>query len=423
MPWQYAMLGIPVGSSSAFGGSAIKQPIETCTASQEPAGAAFYQGGCAAKRWARLIGIADKPRVRALPAFTIGVFPGEGISPEVIDAALTVLEAVESVNSGVKFDVRRGGAIGNEAIRECGEPLSPQVCNFCREVFAEGGAILAGAGGDRFVYETRRRFDLFCKLNPLVPATVPLLAGRFRPEHVAGVDILVVRENLGGVYQGEWSERKNRQNERVAEHRFSYSEPQIRRILQVAAALSLERRGELTVVVKPNGVPAISQLWIECARETARQSSIAVRELEIDYAVFQMLQNPKQFDVVVTSNMYGDVISDVGGVLLGSRGLCYGGNFSSSGAAVYQTNHGAAHDLAGTDRANPIGQIYSLAMLLRESFGLARGADLIHSAVERVWRSGARTFDLAEAGCQIVGTKEMGRRVAAAVVELANGGP
>jgi 3-isopropylmalate dehydrogenase len=144
-----------------------------------------------------------------------------------------------------------------------------------------------------------------------------------------------------------------------------------------------------------------------------------LQELEIDNAAFQLIQNPRQFDVVVTSNLFGDVLADLGGVLLGSRGMCYGGSFAESGAAVYQTNHGAARELAGTDRANPVGQIMSLAMLLRESFDLNREAGLIEAAIADVWRQGLRTDDLAEAGCRLVGTREMGESVADAVRRLA----
>ena len=169
------------------------------------------------------------------------------------------------------------------------------------------------------------------------------------------------------------------------------------------------------MVTKPNGVPTISNLWLRCAREIATAYQIPLRELEIDYAAFALIQDPRQFDVIVTPNLFGDILSDVGGVLLGSRGLCYGGSFSDTGVAIYQTNHGAAHDLAGTDRANPVGQIYSLAMMLRESFGLPREAIGIHAAVDQVWHKGVRTDDLAEPGCQSVGTQEMARLIAEAV--------
>jgi len=363
----------------------------------------------------------EKTRENTVPAEprVIGVLPGEGVGPEVVGAALRVLRAAEAHGSDVRFEVREGGVIGDASIQQEGAPLSRPVTQFCREVFAAGGAILAGAGGDRFVYDCRREFDLYCKLNPLKPSRVPLRANRLRSEVLDGVDVLVVRENLGGVYQGEWGETGSDDQPRTAVHRFEYNERQVRDIVERAAELSRGRRGKMTVVVKPNGIPAISQLWLDVAKEIADRTGIELRALEIDYATFHLLQDPRQFDVIVAPNLFGDILSDVGGVLLGSRGLCFGASYSRSGAAIYQTNHGAARDLAGSDRANPVGQIHSLAMLLRESFGLAREANLIEAAVEHVWNAGVRTDDLAEPGATLVGTREMTDRIVTAIGELA----
>jgi len=349
----------------------------------------------------------------------LGILPGEGVGPELVGAAVRVLRAVEKVTPGFRCDVREGGLIGDAAIARDGTPLSPPVVQFCREVFSVGGAILAGAGGDRFVYDCRREFGLYCKLNPLRPSRVPLRASRMRLDVTEAVDILVVRENLGGVYQGEWEATGTDGRRRTASQRFEYHEFQVRDIVERAAALAQARRGSLTVVVKPNGVPTISQLWLDVAREIASRTGVQLRELEIDYAAFQLLQDPQQFDVVVTPNLFGDILSDIGGVLLGSRGLCFGASYSKGGRAIYQTNHGAARDLAGTDRANPVGQIHSLAMLLRESFGQVREARLIESAVEAAWRSGVRTDDLAEPGMRTVGTTEMTDCIVEAVERLA----
>ena len=354
-------------------------------------------------------------RERLVQTHVVGVLAGEGSGPEVVGAALTVLAAVEAALPGHRFDVRHGGLIGDQAIAQTGQPLSEEVAEFCGQIFKERGAILAGARGNRFVYESRRRFHLNCKLNPLVPPTVPLAAHRMKPETLAGVNILVVRENLGGIYQGTWGESRSATQGAWAEQTFRYTEPQIQKIIHKAAALAHTRRGLLTVVTKPNGVPTISNLWLRCAREIAAAYQIPLRELEIDYAAFALIQDPRQFDVIVTPNLFGDILSDAGGVLLGSRGLCYGGSFSDTGAALYQTNHGAAHDLAGTNRANPVGQIYSLAMMLRESFGLPHAADAIHAAVEQVWRAGYRTADLAEPNCVTLGTHQFASHVAQAV--------
>jgi 3-isopropylmalate dehydrogenase len=293
------------------------------------------------------------------------------------------------------------------------------VAAFCGDVFARGGAVLAGPGGGRFVYELRRQFDLFCKLSPLRPFEPLLDAGRMKAGTVVGTDILIVRENVGGVYQGEWRERSDEREGRICEHSFRYSEPQVRRLLDVAARLAAERRGKLSVVIKEGGIPSVSALWRDVGREAAALAQVEVAFLDIDLAAYRLLQEPLAFDVIATSNLFGDVLADLGAVLLSSRGLSFSGNFSTDGSAVYQTNHGSALDLADQGRANPIGQISSLAMMLRESFGLLREAAWIEEATAEVLRHGFRTFDVAEPGTTLVGTAEMGERIAATVQRLA----
>jgi 3-isopropylmalate dehydrogenase len=344
---------------------------------------------------------------------TVGVLPGEGIGPEVIGAALRVLSALESAGP-CRFDVCHGGAIGREAELASGQPLTEEVAAFCGDVFADGGAILAGPGGGRFVYDLRKRFRLFCKLSPLRPWNALAHTGRVRPEFLDRVDVLLVRENLGGVYQGEWREAETPEG-RVAEHAFRYSEPQVRRILEVAAALAAQRWGTLAVAVKTAGIPAVSTLWRELAEQACSRAGVRAACVDIDLLAYRLIQEPQTLDVLVAPNLFGDILADLGAVLLASRGLSFSGNFSDEGAAVYQTNHGAAHDLEGSDRANPIGQIASLALMLRESFGLGREAAWIEAAVEEVLGLGFRTFDVALPGAAPVGTAEMGERIAAAV--------
>lgn len=346
----------------------------------------------------------------------IGVFQGEGIGPELTAAALKILCVIEECCSGEhRFLIRKGGAIGHEAIRLCGSPLSAHAIAFCEEIFAAGGAVLAGAGGDRFVYDCRRQFRLFYKLNPLIPSSAPLAARRIKDEFLRNVDILVVRENLAGVYQGTWSVERSRAGVLTAHQHFSYCEEQIDRVARVACQLAKARRQRLTVVTKPNGIPAISQLWLDSIRPRAREAEISLQELEIDYANFAIIQNPEQFDVVVTSNLFGDILADIGGLLLGARGLCYGGSFSGDGAAIYQTNHGAAFDIAGQGVANPVAHLSALAMMLAYSFGMDKQARWIFDAMDQVWRDGWRTRDLAEPDCVTLATDEMVDKIAAAI--------
>ncbi len=343
----------------------------------------------------------------------IGVLPGEGIGSEVIGCALQVLSALEQV-TGHKFEVEFGTVIGREAERACGKAFSGEVMEFCGEIFARGGAVLSGPGGGRYVYELRRYFDLFCKINPLKVSEQLISAIRLKPECVRGVDILIVRENSSGIYQGVWKTDQST-GARVAEHRFAYTESEVKRILRVAAKLAKMRRGELTVVYKEAGLPSISDLWQGCAREIASGVGVCCSLIDIDHMAYRLVQHPHQFDVIVAPNLFGDVLSDLGSVLLGSRGLSFAGSFAENGAAVYSTNHGAAYDLAGTDRANPVGQILSLGMLLEESFHLRSEARLLESAVARVWREGWRTADLSEPRCRVIGTREMGNKITWAI--------
>jgi 3-isopropylmalate dehydrogenase len=338
----------------------------------------------------------------------IGLLPGSGIGREVTDAALRVLAAVE-VGTGLGFEVRHGGAIGEEAEQRCGSALPEPVVAFCGEVFDDGGAILSGPGGGRYVYDLRRRFDLFCKLAPV--RSWPSLQGVGRNSSVPReVDLLFVRDNCGGVYQGRWWVDHDTQGE-TAHHAFSYAESAIRRLARVAVSAAMSRRGRVHVIVKHGGVPAISNLWQRVALEVAAPHPIQVLIMNADYAAFELIQHPEAFDVILTPNLFGDILVDLSAVLQGSRGVTFSGNFAADGRAVYQTNHGCAHDLAGTDTANPAGQMLSLAMLLRESFDLPGPAALIESALVAAWTAGYRTADVAAPGCQVLGTRAMGEQV------------
>jgi 3-isopropylmalate dehydrogenase len=342
---------------------------------------------------------------------TLGVLAGEGVGEEVMGAALEVLEAVAD-GAGRRFDVRRGGAIGLTAKAVAGQELTPDVVSFCDEVFRAGGALLCGPGGGRFVYDLREKFHLFCKLVPLRPLPMLRGAGPLRPEAVSGADILVVRENVGGVYLGEAGERREGARLGEAHHRFRYDALQVDRIVRVAMELARRRRGRVGVVVKRHGVPSISELWIESAEAANAEFGLALELLEVDNACFQIVADATHFDVIVAPNLFGDVVADTGALLLGSRGLAYSANFGEAGRAAYQTAHGAALELARTDRANPVGQIQALAMLLEESFGMGDLHRAIERAIGRVLSEGWRTADVMQPGCRMVGTCELGRRIA-----------
>jgi 3-isopropylmalate dehydrogenase len=354
-------------------------------------------------------GWAPCPEPRA--GYVIGALPGEGVGPEVVGAALAVLDAVAE-GSGVSFAVRRGGPIGVAALRETGAELPPAAASFCEGVFADGGAVLCGPGGGRFVYDLRAKFDLFCKLVPIRPLAALRGAGPLRERSVQGVDVVVVRENVGGAYFGEHGARRVGPWIEEATHQFRYDAGQVERTLRVAFELARRRRGRLAVVVKPSGVPSISELWAERARLLNEACGVELELLEVDNACYQIVADAARFDVVAAPNLFGDVVADTAALLLGSRGMSLSANFGAPGRAVYQTGHGAAHDLAGTDRANPLGQILSLALLLAESFGRVELQAAIERAVEGVLADGWRTADVMAPGCTCVGTRELGQRVA-----------
>jgi 3-isopropylmalate dehydrogenase len=346
--------------------------------------------------------------------YIVGVLPGEGVGPEVIRCALNVLRAVTDATD-IQFELRHGGPIGRDAERLCGVPLSSEVIRFFEGIFEDGGAVLCGPGGGRFVYDLRKHFDLYFKISPIQVINGVPQASRLHAKALDGVDILIARENKAGLYQGEWNETYDARQNRVAMQNLAYSEPQVRRFLESSARLAKQRNSRLTVVWKESGVPSISKLWKDCAAEVSAELGIDYAMIDIDLMAYRLIQDASAFNVIAAPNLFGDVLADLGAVLLGSRGLSYSGNFTSQGHAVYQTNHGAAYDLAGSDRANPVGQILSLAMMLRESFELPHVAVAIENAVRSVWNDGYCTEDLQMPCGKIIGTAEMGRRIAECV--------
>jgi 3-isopropylmalate dehydrogenase len=347
----------------------------------------------------------------------LGVIEGTGIGPQVIAAALHVLEAAQRVCS-FEVQLRRGGAVGEEAESHYGNPLPESTADFFAEVLDARGAVLSGPGGGRYVYDLRKRFDLFCKFVPVRPWPQLARSGLIASENLGHVDLLIVRDNVGGVYQGDWQTRTTKEGQ-VAEHTFSYAESQVRRLAEVAARAASGRRGKMHVIVKDGGVPSITALWRDVGQAVARQHGIEAKFMNVDLAAYELIRNPSTFDVMLTPNLFGDILVDITGALLGSRGVTFSGNFDVLGNGVYQTNHGCAHDLAGADVANPAGQILSLAMLLRESFGLGDAAALMEKALAEAWSQGWRTADVAEPGCQVIGTRAMSEQVAQQVFRLA----
>ncbi|HEY6048669.1 MAG TPA: isocitrate/isopropylmalate family dehydrogenase [Sphingomicrobium sp.] len=350
--------------------------------------------------------VTPMPRFDVEQEHHIGVFLGEGVGPEVVPVAIELLNLLAS-RSSRRICLSTGGLIGVPAKQLCGSSLSPEVIEFAQDIFDRNGALFCGPGGDRFVYEIRRKFELYCKFTPIEPLPELRQSGQVRPEVVATADMIAIREGMGGIYQGSWEE-VDIEDDRVARHRFEYKESMVRRIVTVAINLAKRRRGRIHVVLKPGGIPSISSMWRRVAEEMASEAGIFMAELEIDNAVFQLIANPGQFDVVLSPNMFGDVLADCAALLLASRGLSYSGNYNDRGNGVYQTGHGAARDIAGKDVANPIGQVLSLGMMLRENFSWPEADQALRAAVRGTLSAGYCTADIAAPGSKTVGTRSFG---------------
>lgn len=335
----------------------------------------------------------------------VGVFTGEGVGPEIVPVTVELLEMLRDA-SDRDIEIRTGGLIGYEAEAAHGASLTDESIRFAEEIFAQNGTLFCGPGGGRFVYELRRVFDLFCKFTPIEPLPELRAAGVVREAATAATNIVVVRENSGGIYQGEWGQEGT-----VAWHSFGYEEAAVRRIIDVALNLAEARRGRLHTVLKPGGVPSVTKLWRGVAEELAKGRGVEVIEHEVDNAAYQIVANPAQYDVIVTPNLFGDVIGDCGSLLLASRGLSYSGNFNAQGNGVYQTAHGAARDIAGKGVANPSAQILSLGMMLRESFDWEQADQWLRNALRATYRQGLCTADVAMPGHRIVDTEEFGNAV------------
>ena len=281
-----------------------------------------------------LPGWADKRSAWQAPIpnkFIIGILTGEGVGPELMSAAGEVLKAIQR-NSSYNFEICYGDLIGNAAKKEFGKSLTPEVITWSESIFSDGGAILCGPAGNRFVYEMREQFDLFCKLTPVLPSPALFDTGVLRPDALENVDMVLVRENTGGLYFGEWNWKTDPLGNDEVKHTFSYCADEVRRIVDIGVKLAKRRRGRLSLAVKPDGVPGISKLWTDIFRDFVQGTNLETSVLEIDNASYQIIASASEFDVIVAPNLFGDILADVAALLLGSRGLSYSGNFSANGS-------------------------------------------------------------------------------------------
>ena len=352
----------------------------------------------------------------------IAVLKGDGIGPEIVGEALKVLEAVaEKYGHHFAYNFLD---IGGVAIDKTGVPLPQETIDGCLEadstlLGAVGGPKWDNVPGDRRpekgLLGIRSAMGLFANLRPakLFPQLAD--ASPLRADIVArGIDFLVVRELIGGVYFGE-HKTETVNGERVATDVMPYAEHEIERILRVGFETAQKRRSRMTVVDKAN-VLDTSRLWrAVAARVAADYPDIALNYMYVDNASMQIVKDPAQFDVIVTENMFGDILSDEASMITGSIGMIPSASLGEGTRGLYEPIHGSAPDIAGQDKANPIGTILSAAMMLKYSFGLAKESEAIEAAVNQVLEQGLRTGDMMSEGCTFAGCRAMGDAICAAI--------
>lgn len=348
----------------------------------------------------------------------IAVLGGDGIGPEVTAQSVKILEFLRDQGLGFEFE---SALIGGCAYDAGGDPLPAETFALCKEA----DAILFGAEGG-FQYETlprgkrpgdalltiRRELSLFANFRPIKPIEALIDTSPLKREMVSGLDMMILRELTSDIYFGNpRGERINEKGLREAINTMYYDEQEIRQIAKVGFETARKRRGKLCSVDKANVLECM-ELWRDVVTEvSADYPDVELSHLYIDAAAMSLLRAPKDFDVIVTANLFGDIISDEASMLCGSIGLLPSASFDGKGKGLYEPVHGCAPDLAGKNVANPLASILSTAMMLRQSFDLETEAAALEKAVEETVAAGIRTPDIATAGTRTVGTKSMGDAV------------
>jgi 3-isopropylmalate dehydrogenase len=355
------------------------------------------------------------------------LLPGDGIGPEVTAEARRVLDAAAK-RAGVTLEYEEA-LIGGCSIDAHGTPLTDEAVDIARQ----SRAVLLGAVGgpawddlpvdrrpEKGLLRMRKELGLFANLRPASVFPALADASTLRPEVVSGIDLLVVRELTGGLYFGEPRGQALVNGRREARNTMVYDEAEIARIARVAFESARRRRREVTHVHKAN-VLEVSQLWMQVVEEVARDfADVSLEHQLVDSMAMLLLKEPARYDVIVTGNLFGDILSDEAAMITGSLGMLPSASLSEGGVGLYEPVHGSAPDIAGQDLANPLAAILSAAMLLEHSLDLPEAAGWIRSAVASVLDAGHRTKDLARRGETAVGCAEMGDLVLSAV-ESASG--
>jgi len=360
--------------------------------------------------------------------FNLAVLPGDGVGPEVTTEGIKVLQAI-----GKRFDHSFNlhyGLVGGVAIDETGAALpkdSLRICQSCEAV------LLGAVGGPKWddpqakvhpedgLLALRKRLGLFANLRPVKVFPVLVDSTNLKPEVIEGVDFIFVRELTGGLYFARPKRQWQTSRGRRATDSMTYSEQEIERIVRVGFELARGRRKKLTSVDKANVLQS-SRLWRQVAMEVAKNySDVELEHMLVDACAMRLIQRPADFDVIVTENMFGDILTDEASMLAGSMGMLPSASLAGvpqEGVKIfgmYEPIHGSAPRRAGLDMANPIAIILSVAMMLRYSFGLANEAQTIETAVDEVLGEGYRTYDIIDKGKIKVGTREMGDLIAGKV--------
>lgn len=351
------------------------------------------------------------------------VLPGDGIGPEIVSEAEKVLHALAGrFNLSVTLE---RALIGGIAVDETGQPLPPETLEKARN----SDAILLGAVGgpkwdtierslrpERGLLAIRAGLGLYANLRPAILYKALVDASSLKADVVAGLDIMIVRELTGGIYFGKpRGIRERADGRREGFNTLIYSEDEIERIAHMAFSIARKRNNRVCSVDKANVLEA-TELWREVvSRVGGEYPDVGLQHMYVDNAAMQLVRDPKQFDVIVTTNMFGDILSDLASMLTGSIGMLPSASVNQTGLGIYEPIHGSAPDIAGQNKANPLATILSVAMMLRYSLNEPDNAARIDRAVEKILEQGYRTPDIFSEGMRQVGTEEMGDAVVAAL--------
>ena len=345
------------------------------------------------------------------------ILPGDGIGPEIVNEAVKVIECVRE--HGVTLEVQQG-LIGGAAYDATQSPLPDETI---KQAEASDAVLLGAVGGPQYdgverhlrpeqgLLDIRAKLNLFANLRPAMLYAQLASASSLKPELVADLDLLIVRELTGGIYFGQPRAKEEQNNIRRAYNTMVYDENEIRRIAHVAFSAAQKRDKRLCSVDKAN-VLEVSLLWREVVEEVHQEyRDVELSHMYVDNAAMQLVRAPKQFDVMVTSNLFGDILSDAAAMLTGSIGMLPSASLNEHNQGMYEPIHGSAPDIAGQGLANPLATILSVAMMLRYSLNHADTADKIEQAVVMTLQQGVRTPDIADPSSQEVSTQDMGNAV------------